>query len=128
MIETFLSEPDSDILDAQIIADSGQTAFAANAAVLDSAGRRLHAADEPAIDPHRTGLELTRELQRARDVLTVNAGDEPVAQAIGELRGLFHRVEDLRHGDWTKDLFARQDIVGSNLVDDGGCYEIAALQ
>src|SRR5882724_10286811 len=78
-LTTSCSQPHRHVLDLQVIADAGEAALAADAAVLDAAGRRLHAAQPPAVDPDRACLELAREPHGARDVARIDAGGEAIA-------------------------------------------------
>src|SRR5262245_66162324 len=82
-----LSKPDGDIFDLEVVADALEAALAADAAVLDAAGRRLHAAHPPAVDPDRAGLQLAGQAQGARDVAGVDAGCRAVAEAGGGAGG-----------------------------------------
>src|SRR4051794_21996539 len=122
------SQPDPDILDLQVVPHARQPALAADAAVLGAAGGRLLAADEPAVDPHRPGLEPAGEGQRPGDVAGVDTGAEAVAEAVGELQRLL-LVAERGHGeDGPEHLLAGDAGRRVDAVEDRGGDEVAALE
>src|SRR4051812_9239811 len=122
------SQPDPDVLDLQVVPDPRQPSLAPDAALLDAAGGRLLAADEPAVDPHRPGLEPAGEGQRPGDVAGVDTGAEAVAQSVGELQRLL-LVAERGHGeDRPEHLLAGDAGRGVDAVEDRGGDEIAALE
>src|SRR5262245_55165749 len=123
-----LSKPDRHVLDLEIVADAGEAALAPDAAVLDAAGRGLQAAHPPAVDPDRTGFERARQAQGARDVAGVDAGGEAIAEAVGDLQGLFLGSDVDRHADRPEDFLTGDPGVGVDAIEDRRLDEVAALQ
>src|SRR6185312_841616 len=121
-------EPHRHVLDLQVVADAGEAALAADAAVLDAAGRRLHAAQPPAVDPHRPRFEFAREPHGAGDVAGIDAGRQAIAQAVGDAQRRVLVGDIDRYADRTEDLLAGDAGVGVDAVEDRRLDEIAALQ
>src|SRR5262249_46629914 len=94
----------------------------------DAAGRRLYAADEPAVDPHRAGFEVARKGQRPGNVLAVHAGHQAVAEPISHRQRLVGGVEFHRYCNRAEDFLARQLSSRVDTVEDGRLDEIAAVE
>src|SRR5215475_16153138 len=122
------SESDRHVLDLQVVANTGEPALAADAAVLHASGRGLDAAHPPAVDPDRPGLDLACQPHRPGDVPGIDPGGKPVAQAIGEVHRLVLAGDVDGDADGAEDFLPRDGGIGIGAIEDGGRDEIAARE
>src|SRR6185369_17468367 len=85
-------------------------------------------ADEPAVDPDRARVDALREPHRARYVLAVDAGDQAVAEPVGQRHGLILGLEIEGDRDRAEDLLTRNRVIRCDLIEDRGRHEIAAVE
>src|SRR5260221_585056 len=103
-------------------------ALATDATLLYPAGRRLDAAEIPAIDPDRAGLDPLRQPQGPPDVAGIDAGDQAVGEAVGDGQRLVLAIEVDRRADRAEDLLAGDPRARRHLVEQSRLDKIAAVE
>src|SRR3989442_483605 len=81
--------------------------------------------DVRAVDPHHTGLDLRRHVERQVDVLRPHARGEAVRRVVRELDRLLGRAEAHRDEDRTEDLDLRDRRRRGDVGEQGGRIEVA---
>src|SRR5690348_9397986 len=112
-----MSESYRHVLDLQVVANTGEAALTADAAVLHAPGRGLDAAHPPAIDPDRAGLDLACQPHRPGDVAGIDPRGKPVAQPIGEIHRLVLAGDVDGDADRAEDLLPRDGGIGIGAVE-----------
>lgn len=76
------------------------------------------------IDPHRTRLDLVRDLDGGLEVFGVNTGGQSVGSVVGGLDNLLRRVELCNYTYWTEDFFPYDVHVAGDAGKDGRLHEV----
>lgn len=98
--------------------------LSSNARLLEATERQLPMDSVVLVHPHRTRLDLVRDLDGGLEVFGVDTGGQSVGSVICGLDNLVGRVELGNYTYWTEDFFPYNVHVAGDAGKDGWLHEV----